>query len=215
MPTFESLRGRHEGSWAIVAGLGPSVHELPDVTLCLELTVNDGRKYRPQSEYAVTIDGPRMLTRHKRQFKMFERPEGTLLLDLVWGDWAKWVDKYGDYRAEHWLKNATRFHATRWAPRRGPLSPWSEELMYFGGTPFIACSMAAYLGADRVGVIGIDMSSSDKSSRGVRAEANAAYADLAVMLMRTGTELVSLSPNNVTTCLPQVAVEDFVIGPGE
>lgn len=208
-----SLKGSHEGCWAIVAGLGPSIRELPSVTHCLEIVPNDGREWRPLADFAVTIDTPRFLVRSGRHQIMFEFVGKTLLLGKVKTDWEKWIAAYGDHRAKAWLREAITFDAERWIPRRGELAPWNEKLMYFGGTPFICCSIAAWLGADRVGLIGVDMKDPRKYSDNVKAEANDAYADLAIMLSRTGTELVSLSRKNAITCLPFVDPADFACGP--
>ena len=218
---FESLRGKHAGSWALVIGQGPSKSETPALTGCVELVTNDGSSHRPDAEYAVILDRPRQLLRNKRVGQIVRARSKTLIYDNNFRIWKSWAEEYGDAHAKKWIEEVIPFQARRRLPRSrrfpngDPLDDWREGIIpYFLGTPFACCSIAAWLGATRVGVLGVDMDDPERWSEDVRDESRQQYRRLWSLLGSTGVELVSLSAKNVFhEVIPHESVGTFAGGP--
>lgn len=194
--TFQALRDRHRGCFAVVVGQGPSAAELPQITNAVELVVNDGWRTRPAADYAVILDRPRQLLRKRRIAPILEGEGTTLIYDGSLPHWTRWALGTEGQREREWLSRVIAYPARRRLLSK-ELDDWREGVMpYYGGTPFVACSLAAWMGATTVGVIGVDMSDPERWSMDARREAAMRYRDLWQLLRRTGVELVSLSRRN-------------------
>lgn len=138
----------------IVAGLGPSLKKLPSSYFAARrvVAVND---FPYRCEHLVVLDGPNDMAEEKRD-RIF-----ATLASTVWFARLEWWEELGfaggkqlgsmltgPEHEQHFRKGLDLCRVegeTGWLPK-GP------------GTPTVAASLAFALGADRIGLIGLDLS---------------------------------------------------------
>ncbi|MFS8979366.1 glycosyltransferase [Cupriavidus necator] len=192
--TLKSFRDRHAGATVVVCGCGPSLHELSDPQRVVTIGVNDvGRLFDPT--YLVVVN-PRSQFKGDR-FGFVERSHAQALftqLDL------------GPVQPP-----VVRFRLGQYG---GTDIDRGDVLHYTQNSPYVAVMLAAWMGARRIGLIGVDLTEGHFFGGRERhvlaprlAEIDAQYGRLAVALAKCGVELVNLSTTSRLVALPRVGAD--------
>jgi len=192
---LHEFRDAHQGESIVVCGCGPSLKELPDPQRHVTIGVNDvGRLFDPT--YLVVVN-PRNQFKADR-FAFVERSKARFLftqLDLGSVD-----------------PPVVRFKLGRFG---GTDVGTGEVLHYAQNSPYVAVCLAAYMGARRIGVIGVDLTDGHffaPTGRHALAsrlrEIDAQYGKLRVALEARGVELVNLSSISRLVSLPRAQGEE-------
>jgi glycosyltransferase involved in cell wall biosynthesis len=185
-----AFRDVHHGEAIVVCGCGPSLKELADPLRQLTIGVNDvGRLFDPT--YLVVVN-PRSQFKGDR-FAYVEHSRAQFLFtQLELGAVAPPVVRF----------KLGRFGGTD--VRAG------DVLHYTQNSPYVAVCLAAYMGARRIGLIGVDLtdghffaSTGRHPLAGRLREIDAQYGQLAAALRKRGVELVNLSSVSRLGSLPR------------
>ncbi len=193
--TLASFKDRHRGETILVCGCGESLNTMPVPTRFVTIGVNDvGRLFDPT--YLVVVN-PRSQFKADR-YRHVERSRAQALftqLDLGRVDPPVVPFTLGRY---------------------GGTDVDGDRLHYTQNSPYLAVGLAAYMGAARIGLIGVDFTDDHFFGRtgrhplaGRLRQIDGEYAALAEALRRRGVELVNLSPISRLESLPRVALADF------
>jgi hypothetical protein len=196
-PGLAAFRDAHQGETLIVCGCGPSLQELASPERCITIGVNDvGRLFDPT--YLVVVN-PRNQFKAER-FAYVERSRSKFLftqLDL--GPVAPPV---------------VRFKLGRFG---GTDVQVGDVLHYTQNSPYVAVCLAAYMGARRIGLIGVDFTDGHFFAptgrhplAGRLQEIDRQYGHLAQALRARGIELYNLSAASRLTCLPRKTLAELV-----
>ena len=193
-------RGRHAGETIVVCGCGRSLNDLPDPRRGVTIGVNDvGRLFDPT--YLVVLNPPSQFAgdrfRHVQESRA--RALFTQLDDRQLG-------------ARH--PCLVRFRLGR---RGGTDVSAPDSLPYTRNSPYVAVCLAAFMGARRIGLIGVDLTdhhffadtgrhSLSRELAGIDRE----YGALAAALARRGVELVNLSRQSRLNSLRKVEPAAFL-----
>lgn len=191
-----TYQGRHDGESIVVCGCGPSLTELAEPRRWVTIGVNDvSRLFDPS--YLVVVN-PRS------QFKgdRFRHVEGSkaqaLFTQLDLGPVGPPV---------------VRFKLGQFG---GTDSGHGSVLHYTQNSPYVAVCLAAYLGARRIGLIGVDLTDHHFFAKTGRhplasrlAQIDREYRALAEALGKRGIELVNLSAVSRLQSLQRARVADF------
>ena len=136
MSPLTSYRGVHSNQTILVCGCGPSLRELEDPARCITIGVNDvGRLFDPT--YLVVLN-PRQQFKADR-FRYVEQSNAqALFTQLDLGRVKPPVVKFklGQY---------------------GGTEPGAGDVLHYTqNSPYVAVCLAAYMGAKRIGLIGVD-----------------------------------------------------------
>jgi hypothetical protein len=193
---LRDYRNRHAGATIIVCGCGRSLAELPEPERWTTIGVNDvGRLFDPT--YLVVVN-PRSQFRGDRFRYVAESRAGALFTQL---------DPQRDLGISH--PAVVRFRLGR---RGGTEVDGPDALPYTRNSPYVAVCLAAFLGARRIGLIGVDFTDhhffaatgTHPLSREL-AQIDREYGNLAAALARRGVELVNLSRESRLSALPKAA----------
>jgi hypothetical protein len=180
MSSLAAYRGRHAGAMIVVCGCGRSLLDLGEPRRFTTIGVNDvGRLFDPT--YLVVVN-PRSQFRNDR-FRYVETSRAQVLFtQLELGRVAPPV---------------VRFRLGRYA---GTGIGAGETLDYTQNSPYVAVCLAAYMGAARIGLIGVDLTDDHffaatgrHALAGRSREIDEQYGRLAMALAARGVELVNLS----------------------
>jgi len=191
---LSACRGRHAGETIVVCGCGQSLRELVEPGRYVTIGVNDvGRLFDPT--YLVVVN-PRTQFK-KDRFKYVEASNARVLftqLDL------------GRVRPP-----VVRFQLGQYG---GTEIGAGNALHYTQNSPYVAVCLAAYLGATRIGLIGVDLTdhhffadTGRHSLAGRLREIDSQYGRLAQALEARGVELVNLSSVSRLASLPRGRIE--------
>jgi glycosyltransferase involved in cell wall biosynthesis len=187
---LHQFRDAHRGETIVVCGCGPSLKELPGPERPITLGVNDvGRLFDPT--YLVVVN-PRTQFKADR-FAFVEQSKAQVLftqLDL------------GAVRPP-----VVRFKLGKF----GGTDVWAGDVLHYTqNSPYVAVCLAAYMGARRIGLIGVDFTDGHFFATTGRhplasrlAEIDAQYGRLAAALEKQGVELVNLSSLSRLASLPR------------
>jgi glycosyltransferase involved in cell wall biosynthesis len=186
-----TFRSCHDGETVIVCGCGPSLGELTLPPRGITIGVNDvGRLFDPT--YLVVVN-PRSQFK-KDRFAYVERSGAQALftqLDL------------GTVRPP-----VVRFRLGKYG---GTDIGAADTLHYTQNSPYVGVCLAAFMGARRIGLIGVDLTDDHffgKTGRhplaGRLREIDAQYGRLARALEARGVQLVNLSKQSRLTAIPKV-----------
>jgi len=186
-----AFRNGHINETMVVCGCGPSVRELIHPSRRIVIGVNDiGRLFDPT--YLVVVN-PRSQFKGDR-FRYVEHSKARALfthLDLG-----------------HVQPPVVRFTLGRYAGT-GPAA--GESLHYTQNSPYVAVCLAAYMGATRIGLVGVDFTEHHFFGRTGRhplasrlAQIDREYGALAEALAARGVELVNLSSTSRLQSLRRV-----------
>ena len=200
---FREWRDRHRGETIVVCGCGRSLRELPEPARWTTIGVNDvGRLFDPT--YLVVLNPPHQFTGDRFRYVVESRAQALFTqLDLRPAGVAH--------------PHVVRFRLGR---RSGTDLSAAEGLPYTRNSPYVAVCLAAFMGARRIGLIGVDFT--DHHFFGATgthaltrelAAIDREYDALAAALAREGIELVNLSSASRLTSLRKVAPQSFSEGP--
>lgn len=203
---FKDFKNRHENESIVVCGLGESLNLLDaQIRFCplggriVTIGVNDiGRKFHPW--YLLNVN-------NRNQYKgdRFTYIENTQAKAIF------------SHLPPHEQGNAkapiVKFEIARHA---GGVEIVDDKLPHFRNSPYVAVSLAAYMGARRIGLIGVDFTDNhfwikDGPHR-LNSEFGAIdvqYGKLWAHLHGQGIELVNLSPISRLTSIPKVSLNEF------
>lgn len=196
---LRDYRGLHAGETIVVCGCGRSLAELPEPERRITVGVNDvGRLFDPT--YLVVLNP-------KRQFKSdrYRHVEATR---------ARAVFTQLDLRLRH--PRVVRF---RLGQRSGTDLSDPDRLPYTRNSPYVALCLAAFLGAKRIGLIGVDFTDHHFFGRTGRhplsrdlATIDREYMRLAEALAARGVEVVNLSRESRLTAFSKEAPATWLDG---
>ncbi len=201
--TLRPWRGRHAGETIVVCGCGRSLRDLPEPGLWLTIGVNDvGRLFDPT--YLVVVN-PRSQFRGDR-------------FRHVAASRARAVFTQLDPRRD--LGGADLpFVRFRLGRRGGTVLDDPDSLPYTRNSPYVAACLAAFLGAKRIGLIGVDFTDhhffADTGRHPLARELariDREYAGLREAFARRGVELVNLSAESRLGALPRAAAASWLAG---
>ena len=190
-------RGVHAGETLVVCGCGASLGDFADPGRFVTIGVNDvGRLFDPT--YLVVVN-PRT------QFK---------------GGRFRWVEE-SNARALFTQLDLGRVRPPvvrfRLGTYGGTEPGTAEVLHYTQNSPYVAVCLAAWMGATRIGLIGVDLTdhhffaqTGRHSLAGRLREIDEQYGRLAAALAKNGIELVNLSPVSRLTSLPRRTADELV-----
>ncbi|MCE2909327.1 MAG: hypothetical protein LW712_10845, partial [Burkholderiaceae bacterium] len=190
---LSAFRGRHGGETLIVCGCGAPAAALAGAWPLLTIGVNDiGRLFNPT--YLVVVNPPRQFRgdrfRHVRESKA-----QALFTQLDLGPVAPPVVRFqlGQY---------------------GGTDTEGDMLHHTQNSPYVAVCLAAFMGAKRIGLIGVDFTehhffgaTGRHPLAGKLATIDREYGALAQALAVRGVELVNLSPVSRLSSLRKVGMD--------
>ena len=188
---FIDFKNIHAGKKIIVAGCGASSFELKETHKnFITIGVNDiSRVFHP--DYLVELDSKESFSKpvYKGSWQYVESTEAkyifTILEDLQVPENKRICFPYGE------RENTNFEHGV---------------IGHTANSPYVACLIAAYMGATKIGLIGVDFTEDRISGKmrhdllGTLWKMNAEYESLAKSLCGKGIELVNLSRlSNITS----------------
>jgi Glycosyl transferases group 1/Glycosyl transferase family 2 len=191
---FSDYRDRHRGETIIVCGCGVSLRQLRRPELFVTIGVNDvGRLFTP--DYLIVVN-------ERRQFK----PDRYA---YVATSQAKAV--FSQLDLAH--PRIVRF---RLGKRAGTGRTEDGTLDYTNNSPYVAINLARYMGAARIGLIGVDFEDDHffgptgrHPLSGQLAQIDREYGALTATCRDEGIELVNLSPVSRLTSLPRASLDTW------
>ena len=194
--TIDGFRDRHAGETIIVCGCGRSLRDLPESTSTVTIGVNDvGRRFDPT--YLVVLN-PRGQFRGDR-YRFVESSRAQALFSQL-------PISASQTRLVHFALG-----------KRGGTDPFNPQQMpYTRNSPYVAACLAAFMGAKRIGLIGVDFTDDHFFGQTGRhslsrelPRIDKEYARLEAEFRRHGIELVNLSEESRLTSLHKVPVAKY------
>ena len=193
------FRDLHTGATAVVCGCGTSIADLAGPERLLTIGVNDvGRLFQPT--YLVVLN-PRRQFKGER-FRYVEQSRARAIFTQL------------DLGLDH--PRVVRFQLGR---RGGTDLSDPDRLPHTRNSPYVALALAAFMGAERIGLIGVDFTDHHFFAETGRhplsrrlAEIDREYGRLAAALREGGVEVVNLSRQSRLTTLPKLEPEAFFAG---
>jgi len=196
---FEDYKNWHAGRDILVCGLGESLNLLTGPTInLLSIGVNDiGRKFHPN--YLLNVN-------NKNQYK---------------GDRFQYIE---NSRAEAIFTQNPKEQGNAKIPivtfeiarEVGSVAIIGKALPHFRNSPYMAVALAGYMGARRIGLIGVDFTDNhfwikDGPHRLMNEldRINTQYGKLAQYLSGQGTEVFNLSPISRLTSLSKLSLAQW------
>ncbi len=194
---LSDFRALHAGATVVVCGCGESLNLLTRPEARLTIGVNDvGRRFDPT--YLVVLNPPGQFARDRFSF--------------VRGSRASYIFSQRDD-----LGLATQNLVKLKLGRLGGTDPWDQAGMpYAQNSPYVAVCLAAFMGARRIGLIGVDFTdhhffanTGPHPLRGQLRQIDEQYGKLRNLLRERGVELFNLSPASHLARLPKMLLDDF------
>jgi glycosyltransferase involved in cell wall biosynthesis len=189
--TLAEYRNRHTGETIVVCGCGPSLKELATPAARVTIGVNDvGRLFDPA--YLVVVNPPSQFAPGRFEYVRGSRAKA-LFTQLDLGPVAPPVVRFA------------------LGQRGGTDDGGGRVLHYTQNSPYVAVGLAAWMGARRIELIGVDFvndhffgqTGPHRLAPRLR-EVDAEYGRLAEALRGRGIELVNLSTQSRLQSLPRV-----------
>ena len=192
---FEDFRDRHRGETLVVCGCGASLQELREPGRYVTIGVNDvGRLFTPS--YLVVVNERRQFAPDR--YRYVECSQASAIFSQI--------------ELNH--PRAVRF---RLGNRGGTEREKDDRLHYTSNSPYVAINLARYLGAARIGLIGVDFGESHFfgfTGRHALAsqlpQIDQEYGALAAACRAEGVELVNLSSRSRLTALPRASLPEWL-----
>src|SRR5262249_18400623 len=186
---FRAFRNLHAGASILVCGCGPSLNELDNAVGLLTIGVNDvGRKFTP--DYLVVVNPRSQFTADR--------------LALIENCGARAVFSHlNDLRPK--TAPLVRF---RLGTYNGTDLSDAETLHYTQNSPYVAVCLAMHLGAQRIGLIGVDFVDHHVLS-GKLPQIEVEYRKLAIAAQNRGIEIFNLGAASRLTALPKLSLAEF------
>lgn len=197
--TYAGFRNLHAGETMLVCGLGTSLNLLAEPERFLTIGVNDiGRRFDP--DYLLVLNTRGQFSRERFAYIAGSRARAVfshLKLDITHPHFMQVV--LGTYGAPDFSR--------------------PERLAHTRNSPYVAVCLAVYMGARRIGLIGVDFTDDHffgQTGRhplaGTLSRMEQEYRDLARACAAVGVDLVNLSPHSRLTGLPRMELEAFAGG---
>ncbi len=196
MMALENWRDRHVGETVIVCGCGTSLKSLTSKPPCTVIGVNDmSRQFEP--DYLVVLNPERQFS--KARFSAIRDTQAKAVFTSV-------TD------LDIPVANVVRFALGK---RGGTSVSAKGRLPYTRNSPYVALALALFMGARRIGLIGVDFTShhffgatgTHPLAREIRA-INREFGQLADA--NPQADIVNLSRESQLTALKKVALEPFI-----
>ncbi|PWC17026.1 hypothetical protein DDT52_17225 [Brenneria roseae subsp. roseae] len=197
IPTrFADFYQRHAGESILVCGCGSSLNQLHEAEHYTTIGVNDiGRKFHP--DYLVVLNG-----RHQFTEERFTH---------IASSQAQAIFTHLQLGISH--PNIVRFLLGQ---RGGVEVSDTHSLPYTRNSTYVAACLAIFMGAKRIGLIGVDFTehhffaqSGRHSLSGELSHIRQEYARLAEASSRHGVEIVNLSATSAVDTLPYQPLAEF------
>lgn len=198
---FEDFKNKHAGENIVCCGLGESINGLGAIDFCgklISIGVNDiGRAFTPT--YLLNVN-------NRNQYK---------------GDRYSFIENtQAQYLFTHTpgenLGVKIPIVAFKIDPRTGGVEIVENRLPHFRNTPYMGVALAGYMGAKRVGLIGVDFTDNHFWIKDGPHRLNSEfqrideqYGKLAAHLKQQGAEVWNLSPISRLTSLPKMSLEQW------
>ena len=200
---LDQFRGRHKGGKIVVCGCGSSLRGLSRPYDFITIGVNDsGRAFAPH--YLLMCNTP-------KQFK---------------GDRWQWVDRVKpgytfivrSHEAEYDQSYLTSRHIVLYnlGTKGSVESNGKSVLHYHNNSTYIACQLALYMGANTVGIIGVDFTANhfwgETGSHGLYPQLesiNRTYGQMQAHWAEKGVRFFNLSEQSFLEPIPKISVEEF------
>lgn len=195
--TFADFKNKHANESIVVCGLGESVTLFkPDKNLTIG--VNDiGRLFQPT--YLLSVNNRSQYNGDR--FSYIENSQAQALFTHL-------PNEQGNCKIP-----IVEFQITRDV---GSVEIVNDELPHYRNSPYVAVALAAYMGATRIGLIGVDFTDNhfwvkDGPHRLMREfeQINAQYGKLAAHLSGQGIEVFNLSPISRLTSISKLKLEQL------
>jgi len=195
---LEEFKNRHAGESVVVCGLGESVTALGTQPRFTTIGVNDiGRLFHPT--YLLNVNNRSQYKGDR--FQYIENSQAKCLFTHLPGEQGKAkipIVKIGVTREV------------------GSVEIIDGKLPHFRNSPYMAVALAGYMGARRIGLIGVDFTDNhfwikDGTHRLVNEldRIDEKYGLLAAHLKTQGAEVFNLSPISRLTTLPKMTLEQW------
>lgn len=197
VPTrFADFQQRHAGESILVCGCGSSLNQLQEAEHYITIGVNDiGRKFHP--DYLVVLNGRQQFTAER--------------FAPIAGSRAQAVFTHLQLGIDH--PNVVRFLLGQ---RGGVDVSATDSLPYTRNSTYVAACLALFMGAKRIGLIGVDFTdhhffahTGRHGLTGEIARIRQEYARLEDACTRQGVELVNLSETSAVDTLPRQSLAAF------
>lgn len=193
---LNEYRDIHAGETIVVCGCGVSLNEFPLPSIYTTIGVNDvGRKFTP--DYLVVLNGKSQFKGDRYQF--VEKSQ------------AKAIFSHLSLPFEH--RQKVQFNLGK---RGGVYIDSDNTLPYTRNSPYVAVCLAAYMGAKRIGIIGLDFTSHHfYSNTGKHSlerhieKINVEYSRLAESLRLQGIEFLNLSQSSRISSIKKEKITSF------
>ena len=195
--TLIDFRGRHAGDTVIVCGCGASLKAFEPPSRLVTIGVNDvGRLFAPT--YLVVLNARNQFKADR--FRFVERSRADAVFSQL------------DLRIPH-----PRQVRIRLGKRGGTDVLPPDRMPYTRNSPYVAVVLAAYMGAQRIGLIGVDFTDDHFFAQTGRhrlntelSRINQEYVRLHAACNRRDIEIVNLSRSSRLTALPKVDLRDWL-----
>lgn len=193
--TLEGFEGAHKGEAMIVCGCGTSLTLLAEPERFVTIGVNDvGRLFPP--DYLVVLNPPAQFTG---------------------GRWTHVAGSDAKAVFSHLRLGGLRAPLVRFTlGKRGGVTVAQGAVPHTRNSPYVAACLALYMGARRIGLLGVDFTdhhffgpTGRHSLTRELQQIDAEYAALRAECERRGVELVNLSPVSRLTSLPRLSLGAF------
>lgn len=191
-----AFAGRHEGEAVVVCGCGRSLGLIKRPQPWVTIGVNDvGRAFDPT--YLVVVNPLADFPIERAEYVRRSR--------------ARFV--FSQLALEGLSAPLVRFALGRFG---GTVVEADGVFHYTANSPYVAVNLAAYMGAARIGLIGVDFvdghffgDTGPHTLSGSVARVDGEYAELRRALRERGIDLVNLSPVSRIASLPRVEIGTF------
>lgn len=190
------FRNIHKGSHILVCGLGSSLNQLENPEDYITIGVNDiGRKFDP--DYLLVLDAISNFKEDRKEHIISSR--------------AKYVFSHVNIE----LKNS-KLIIFKLGKRGGTSFKDDNSLDYTCNTPYVSINLAIYMGANKIGVIGVDFTDNHfykKTGAHLLSRRldtiNKEFEILNIAARKHGVEIVNLSTESRITCFKKVSIKEF------
>ena len=194
--TLASFRDAHRGGAIVVCGCGVSLGGLTRPGDFVTIGVNDvGRRFHP--DYLVVVNPPEQFTGDR--------------FDWVVGSRARYLFTQLELPVPH--PDIVRFQLGTYG---GTDCGGEDVLHYTRNSPYVALCLAAYMGATRIGLIGVDFTehhffgpTGSHPLAGLLPTIDDEYRRLGAALRAGGVEVYNLSRESRLTAFPKITLDEF------
>jgi hypothetical protein len=212
-----AFRDRHRGQRILVAGKGPSLQGFEFPAGIPVIGVNDCEDFAlrevdadPDAEpvrlhvpadYLVVVDKPTSFSEDQR--RVIRSSHAHVFLGSGYA--AHWVGEHA-IAAPQTIFLMVGVHPTKRFP---PFHDATWQIPCGGMSPLAACSIAAFMGASEIGLIGVDIHS-HPALRSFTVAENNRFAMLSEFLRSQGRRIVNLSPTSALTSIRRMEPERWL-----